>query len=101
MWRLDILSFVRKSRLSCIGHVNSLESKRQVIEVLNNTPRGSRLRGRPKTDGGIVYKQILNAKLETGKRSQKAELTGGRLLRRRKSALECTAREEAAAAAAA
>ena len=94
MWRLDILSFVRKSRLSCIGHVNSLESKRQVIEVLNNTPRGSRLRGRPKTDGGIVYKQILiNAELQIGKRGQRTELTERGPLRRRRSALDCSAIE--------
>ena len=64
MWRLDKLSFVRKSRLNCIGHVNSLENKRKVIEVLN-TPHGSRLRGQPKKDGGILYKQILiNAELQ-------------------------------------
>ena len=65
MWRLDTVSSVRKSRLNFIGHVNSLERKRKIIEELSNTPHGSRLRGRPKTDGVIVYKQILiNAELQ-------------------------------------
>ena len=59
VWRLDILSFVRKILLNWIGHVNSLETKRKVIEVVDSTPHGRRLRGHPKTDGGIVYKQIL------------------------------------------
>jgi hypothetical protein len=76
VWRLDILSFVRKSRLNCIGHVNSLESKRKVIEVLNNTPHGSRLKRTTKRDGGIVYKHIvINAELQIGKRVQRTELT--------------------------
>ena len=36
-----------------------------VSQVFNSNSQGSRLRGRPKTDGGIVYEQIfLNAKLE-------------------------------------
>jgi hypothetical protein len=62
--------------LSCSGHVKSLENKRKVIEVLNNTSHGSRLRERPKTVGGVVYKQILiNAELHTGKRDQRTELT--------------------------
>jgi hypothetical protein len=35
-------------------------------------PQGSRLTGRSKTDGGIVYKQnLIDAKLKTGKRAQK------------------------------
>jgi hypothetical protein len=43
-----------------------------------------------KTDGGTVYRQILlNAKLQTGKRGQKTELTARRPLRRRKSVLDC------------
>jgi hypothetical protein len=82
----------QKSRLSFIGHVKSLENKRKVIEVLNNTPRGSRLRGRPKTDGGIVYKQILiNAELHIRKRVQRTELTERSPLRRRRSALDRSA----------
>jgi hypothetical protein len=39
-----------------------------------------------------VYKQILiNAKLKTGKTGRKTELTGKSPLRRRRSALDCSA----------
>jgi hypothetical protein len=41
-------------------------------QVFNNDPQGSRLRGRPKTGGGTVYKQLLiNGKLRVGKRDKK------------------------------
>jgi hypothetical protein len=87
--------------MNWIGLVTRMDSKSKVSQVFNSNSQGSRLRGRPKADGGIVYKEILlNAKLETGKRSQKAQLTGERLLMRRKSALDCSASEEAAAVAA-
>jgi hypothetical protein len=44
------------------------------------------------TDCGTVYRQILiNAKLRTGKRGQSTELTGRSPLRRRRSALDCSA----------
>jgi len=39
-----------------------------------------------KTDGRIMYKDILNAKLKTGKRSKKTELPKRHPLRRRRSA---------------
>jgi len=45
---LDILSFVRTSRLNRICHLNRMSSKRKVSQVFNNNPQGSRLRGRPK-----------------------------------------------------
>jgi hypothetical protein len=45
---LDILSFVRISRLKWIGRVNRTESKRTVSQVFNNNPQGSRPRGRPR-----------------------------------------------------
>ena len=39
-------------------------STRKVSLVFNSNPQGSRLRGRPKTDGGTVYKQtLIKAKL--------------------------------------
>jgi len=44
---LDILPFVRLSRLNWIGHVNKLDSKRKVSQAFNNNPQGSGLRGRP------------------------------------------------------
>jgi len=64
---LDILSFVRISRLNWIGHVNRMGSKGKVSQVFKNNPQGSRLRGRPKRDGRTVYKRILiNANLKSG-----------------------------------
>jgi hypothetical protein len=42
---LDILSFVRISRLKWIGQVNKMENKRTVSQVFNNNPQGSRPRG--------------------------------------------------------
>ena len=45
---LNILSFVRVLRLNCIGHVNSMDSKRGETQGCNNNPQGSQLRGRPK-----------------------------------------------------
>jgi hypothetical protein len=48
-----------------------------------------------KTEGGTVYKQILiNAKLKTGKRGQKTELTGRNPLGSRRSVLELRAIED-------
>jgi hypothetical protein len=54
-----MISFVGISWFNWIGHVNRMDSKGKVSEVCNNNPQGSRLRGRPKTGGGTVYKQIL------------------------------------------
>jgi hypothetical protein len=45
---LDIHSFVRKSRLNWIGHVNRMDSDTNVIQVFNNNPQGNRLSERPK-----------------------------------------------------
>ena len=85
----DMFSFVSTSRLNWIGHVNTMDSKRKVIKVHNNNPRGSRIRGLLKTDGGIVYKQILIiAKLQIGKGGQKTELTVRSPLRWERSAWE-------------
>jgi hypothetical protein len=65
---LDILPFVRIFRLNWICHLNRMGSKRIISQVFNNNPQGSRLRGRPKTDGGIGYEQVsINAKLQIGK----------------------------------
>jgi hypothetical protein len=69
---LDVISFVRISQWNWISRVNRMDSKRKGSQVFNNNPQGSRLRGRPKTGGGIFYKQILiNAKLQVGKICQK------------------------------
>jgi intein/homing endonuclease len=45
---LDILSFVKISRMKWIGHVNRMDSKRKVSQLFNNKPQGHQLRGRPK-----------------------------------------------------
>jgi hypothetical protein len=43
----------------------------KLCQVLNNNPQGSRLRGRPKTDGRITYKHtLITAKALIGKRGQ-------------------------------
>ena len=50
------------------------------------------IRGRQKTDGGTVYKEILiNVKLHIVKRGHKTELTGRRPLSRRRYTLDCSA----------
>jgi hypothetical protein len=43
---LDIL--LSECQLNCIGHVNRMSRKRNVSQVFNNNPQGSRLRGQPK-----------------------------------------------------
>ena len=54
-----------------------MESKRKASQVFNNSPKGSQLRGRPKTNGGIVYKQMLiNVKLQIGNRCKKQSWLG-------------------------
>jgi hypothetical protein len=42
---LDILSFVRISRLNWIGHVNRMDSKINVTQVIDSNYQGCRLRG--------------------------------------------------------
>jgi hypothetical protein len=42
---LDLLSFVRISRLNWIGSVNRMDSKRKGGQVFDNNPQGSHLRG--------------------------------------------------------
>ena len=57
---LDVLSFVRISRLNWIGHVNRMDSKRKVSQVFNSDPQRSRLRGRPKNRRWICVKTDIN-----------------------------------------
>jgi hypothetical protein len=71
--------------------VSTMDSKTKVSRVFNNNPQGSRLRGRPKAEGGTVsIKILINTKLQIAKRSQKTEVTGRSPLRRRISALDCS-----------
>jgi hypothetical protein len=49
-----------------------MDDKTKVSRLFKNNPQGSRLRGRPKTEGGTVSKMVLiSAKLQIGKRGQK------------------------------
>jgi len=45
---IDILPFVRISRLNLTGRVNRISSTGKEIQIFNNNPQGNRLRGRPK-----------------------------------------------------
>jgi len=45
---LGLLCFVRMCGLDLIGHVNRMDSKSSVSQILNNNTQGSRLRGRPR-----------------------------------------------------
>lgn len=51
---LDVLSFVRISQFNQIGHVNRMDSIRNLSQVFNNNTQGSRVKGQPKTGGRIV-----------------------------------------------
>jgi hypothetical protein len=65
---LDILSFVRVSRLKWIGHVNRMDSKRKVSQVFYNNPQGHRLRGKPKNRWwNCVQTDINRRKIENWK----------------------------------
>jgi hypothetical protein len=69
--------------------------KEQQVKYLIIIPKEVDQEDDQETDGGIVYKQTLRSvKLTTGKKGQKTELTGKRPLRRRRSALDCSATEE-------
>jgi hypothetical protein len=70
---LDTLSFVGISWLNWIGHVSRMDGNRKGSQVFNNNPQESCLRKKKKkTEGGIVYRQILrNAKLQIEKKKKK------------------------------
>jgi hypothetical protein len=82
--------------LNWISQLNRMDGKRKVSQVFNDSPQGSRLRGRPKNRWrNCVQTDSLNkCKLQIGKRSQKTELTGKSPLWRRRSVLNCRAVEE-------
>ena len=91
---LDIFWFFIISLLNWIGHVNRTDSKRKVSQVFTNNAEGSGLTGWPKTDIGIVYKQLPINTSQIGTIGQKAELTGRSALRGRRCALGgCRANE--------
>ena len=84
---VDIISFIRLSRLRLIGQVNRVDKERKVYNILYNQPRDTQARGNLKIDGWIVYCQTLkNAKLGTGRSSQG--------MWRRRPTLGCSTNEE-------
>jgi hypothetical protein len=74
--------------------LNGMDSKRKGSQVFNNNPQGSRLREGPKNRWWNYKRILINAKLQIGKRGQRAELTGRSPFRRWRSALDCSAIEE-------
>jgi hypothetical protein len=69
---LDILSFVRISRLKWIGHVNRMENKRTVSQVFNKNLQGSRPRGRPRNRWwNCVQTDIKKCKINNWKERSK------------------------------
>ena len=69
-------------------------AKGKVSQVFNNNAQGSRLRGRSEKTRWSCVRILIEAKLKIGKRDQETELTGRSPLRRRGSALDCSAVEE-------
>jgi len=57
---LDILSFVRISRLNWIGLVNGMDSTTNVSHVFNNNLQGSRLREVPKNRWWNCVQTVIN-----------------------------------------
>lgn len=69
-----------------------MNSKREVSQVLNNNPQGSRLTGRPRNGSwNYVQKILIDAKLKTEESGQKTDLTWRNPLRTRRSALDGSA----------
>jgi hypothetical protein len=45
---VEILSFIRLSRLRWIGHVNRMDKERKIYNIFYNQPQGTRIKGRSK-----------------------------------------------------
>jgi hypothetical protein len=67
---------------------DTMDGKTKVSRVFNNNPQESRLRGRPKAEGGSVQKYFNKCKITNWKERSKTEVTGRSPLRRRISALD-------------
>ena len=92
---VDIISFIKLSRLRWIGHVNRMDKERKVYNIFYNQPQGTRVRGRPKNRWmDCVLSDIENTKLGTGRSSEGIEGYGGGPLWRRRPALGCSANDE-------
>jgi len=73
---LDIIAFVKISRLNLIGRVKRMNGRRKASQVLKNNPQGSRLKGRPKNGWLNCVQILINAKLQIGFRGQKRNWLG-------------------------
>jgi len=91
---LDMVLFVRLSRLSLTVHVNRMDSRRKASQVLNNNTQGNRLRERAKGRWWNCVQILINAKQQIGKRGKKTQLTRRSPLKKRRAALDCSAIEE-------
>jgi hypothetical protein len=60
---LDVVSFVRISRLNWIDHANRMDNKTKVSQVLNTNLQGSLLRGRPKNRWGNCVQMDIKWKI--------------------------------------
>jgi len=73
-------------------HVNRMNSKREVSQVLNNNPQGSQLTGRPRNGSWNCVQMILiDANLKTGESGQKTDLTWRNPLTTRRLAFDYSA----------
>ena len=55
----------------CVDEMCGFSVIAKVSQIFNNNPQGSRLRGRTKTNAGIVYKHINKCHVTNWKRDQK------------------------------
>ena len=75
---VDIIPFIRLSRLIWIGHVNRMDNEKKVYNILYNQPQGTHVRGRPKDRWmDCLLLGIKNGNLGTGRSSQGIEGYGG------------------------
>ena len=91
---LYILSFIGISVLNWNDHVNTrrMDSKRNISQILNNNPQGSRLLESPKNRWrNYVQTYINRCKITNWTERSKTEMTGRSPLRRRRTELDCSA----------
>jgi hypothetical protein len=71
---LDIVSFIRISRLKWIGYVNRMDNKRKVKQVFSTQPQGSRLQDRPKSRWwDCVQADVIKCKIKNWRQEVKEQ----------------------------
>jgi hypothetical protein len=89
---LDILSFIGICRLNWNDHVNRMDSKRNISQIFNNNPQGSRLSESPKNRWRDYVQTDINiCKITNWTERSKTEMAGRSPLRRRRTELDCSA----------